>query len=628
MHYIAMARFFYYFCLLIAVVVTGWTIFAFNRQPRPFDMEASGIKELLRFPWQDFIPITESEKKIIRDLELGEPIFMDRQRCWAEVPVKGLFAMRNRQAREQLALAINKMAAVQDGDLKDQATRKRYHQEIREHLAHVDKIVPDHWFPRYHLGLVHLWMGRHQTAREHLEAALTLSEKANQEAKSLMINRLNFHEAMAATHYALGSVLRVDSDTREQALTHYRLAAKSIADFLAENPLGQFATVNSSKEFFEFRYTNLETKAIWSDLIAAYLGSQDYHACDQVPEQAPDCNALSEEICLNRDKVFCDSLNAPEAISGGYADLYRRFYEGGHNEDEYLLWALSSLIGLIAANPGLDNDPILLNNAALLHIRTGSSKQAVDCITRARNTEAPYLLGFHLPESDAVLEGKDRINKRRIVIQLLAGGKFKTKSCPPGRGGRPSLYRRTYLDLYQRGEHPPSFPSVSACFDGQGEEHNVDRWLFIHLWRGLLEAGDFGTFKKEFDKLLDQQGIFPSYFRTWRKEVFALIGERAVRIRNGYKTQGEPDKAVLIDDFLLKSGYFDGATGLGFSLIQRSGPFFARLLQLLIVLLALAGFVVSHVVHRSLKTTFESFHRAQRFIVRNETSRSPINGIS
>ena len=216
--------------------------------------------------------------------------------------------------------------------------------------------------------------------------------------------------------------------------------------------------------------------------------------------------------------------------------------------------------------------------------------------------------------ADQVVDAESRIAKLRIVIYLLVNNPIKASACRAVGGETESVLRRTFLDLYLDQDRVPSFPSMSACFQETDQERSVDRGLFIHLWRQWLEDGDLDTFDQEFRALLSQPGIFPGFFKKWRKETFRIIGNRALREMETCQERNEPEKASLIRDFLYQSGYFREETlgELDLSLLERIIPFKGKMMTLVLFVLTLWLTVYSRARYLSMEATFRSFYRSSR----------------
>jgi len=617
-----------YICFaLLLVTSTIWFISALRGPAGSFDNEDARIREALRLPWSGFLPVTGSEKKIIRDLDLDEPIFMSDLRYWKDIPTGGLFSYpRSSSARNWLEKANGIMDQMQRDDSLDKSQVFDLFKEAVSALNRAERSAPNRWITQYNMGILHLWVDQKVAARKFLQKADKLISKQVQLPPRDVVDRFRAFEAGIVTRYALAHATFSESGSAEKGLIHFREAVKRIAS-IAYDETGQeyYAGVVSGYSFFKLQHTGTETQALWNDLVAAYMNTTQFHERCQdgseiKPTSAPDCGMKNEDPnwktrCHYRDAIFCSSLNnAEDPYKESYKRLFRGFYERGRWEDEHLLWALSNLVDINVYNPGMYSSPAILYNSSLLHLKLGDFQLAASQISDAYNS-----VDYLSVESGHVarLRGEygsagDHINKLRIVVNVLVGNKLKASSCPPSK--EPSLLRLTFQELYPDQRETPSFPAVGSCFEEPEQERQVDKWLFIHLWRQLLEDGNYPAFEEEYSLLLKKKDVFTGFFEQWRAEVFSLIGDRALAERALCLKNGEYQKADLIEAFLMRSGFFKKET---FEKLSMSPMDYLRrwrrvILSGLFFLVCIKLVFSWHARHRALWSTFVSYHRQSR----------------
>ncbi len=616
-------------CGLLLLCSGLWLLNALRSPGGSFDDEDARIREALRLPWTGFLPVTESEKKIIRDLDLDEPVFMNNIRYWDDIPKSGMFSYpRTTKTRDRMEKAHEIMGRIQNDKTLNRAQIGDLFKDAVGLLNRADKSAPNRWLTQYNLGVLYLWMDQKVAARRFLKKADKLIAKQVQLPPDDPVDRHRIFEAGIVTRYALAHAVFPEPNSGEDGLIHFREAVKRLATIAYdEQNTDYYAGVVSGYSFFNLRYTGLDTQALWNDLIAAYMKTPEFHQkCEDgaliKPTQAPDCAARRDgddddwkTRCHYRDAIFCGSLgNAEEPYRASYERLFRAFYEQGRWEDEHLLWALSNLVDINVYNPGMYSSPAILYNSSLLHLKVGDFKLAASQISDAYHS--PDFLNVETGHVSRIRgdygSAGDQINKLRIVVNVLVGNKLKASSCPPSK--QPSLLRVTFQELYPDQRETPSFPAVGACFEEPEQERQVDKWLFIHIWRKLLEDGNYPAFDEEYSRLLKKKDVFTGFFEQWRGEVFSLIGDRALEERASCLKNGEYQKADLIEAFLMRSGFFKKATLDNLKMTPLD--YFRRWRRVLA-----AGFAFAFCLfltlawqgrHRALTGTFVSFHRVSR----------------
>ncbi len=593
---------------------------------KDFSANKSLVEEALDLPWKDFLPVTESERRIIRGLALDKPFLLKEVRCWKTVPVEGAFRFlldqpEERDIREKMFSAIEHLKAIESGGLADDQFTARY-EGAKDDLTTVRGNNPTRWIPNYNLGVLYLWAGQNKAAIRFLEKAEKSIEKylKRKHYPEKLRDRLRYFEAGIATQYALGIAKLVDEDTGLDGLKHLRrsvmLLYKVIGD--PKKIAGPYGQVTSGFSFFELDVSGIQSYALWNDLIAAYLSLPGYAHCPKSPPVSlPDCTGNENDNwrtdCTYRDLIFCRSRDKAEPpYQQSYDDIYNTFYRE-QGRDEYLLWALSNLVDINVYNRDLNNYPALLFNAALLHIRSGHFKLAAGRISAAYSSpntdQMQASLGpIHQRTSDYV-DLPATINKLRIVVNVLVNKKINTGKSRTNTKTNPSNLRRTFIDLYSP-EVVPSFPRVSSLFKGR-QEDEVDKWLFIHYWRTLLERGDFEMFEKEYQRLMRREGtVFTSFFINWREEVFRIIGQRAHRKYILLREADLNQEADLVRDYVQQCGYFDLTTR---SLFKEPSLAISPLqVQSIAALVCLILLIWWHPRYRLLMRIFTSDHRYAR----------------
>ena len=163
---------------------------------------------------------------------------------------------------------------------------------------------------------------------------------------------------------------------------------------------------------------------------------------------------------------------------------------------------------------------------------------------------------------------------------------------------------------------PVEFKPVGAAFSATAES-SLDDWLFLHLWRNLLRRGEMAAFEREFDRALGQKGISRDFFASWRADVMAALGNRALA-RAAQLAPTEPGKARAIRRFVsddaafpsgvrhLARGGFVGEVGW---LLRAAWP---RVLEGALALLFLAAPLMARGLVAAHRRAFESAYAAGR----------------
>ncbi len=473
---------------------------------------------------------------------------------------------------------------------------------------------PNLWWVLYNRGIVFHRQGNDRAASRELTAAL----KVLQPHLNLPTAGCTEYEAAIHTHYALGHTLARSSQEepvdisirrRGEAVGHLRESAKAV-NSLWEKCRNSYPDATTPLALFTLRPTGLSTAHLSNDLVTSYLAAPQYHDCLEKPHQEPSCvnlDKLLEGSCEYRDRAFCRSFNRAAAPFGTpFNELFHRFYHGDPISwgEEYRLWALSNAVDRVADNVDIDDAYLLYNFGALL-LQVGEFQGAADYLQRAYGAAANSL-----PD-----EGLKRIARLTAVSNVLAGRK-------PGVGGgkgEPSSIRILYKRLYKDGDSLPvqEFPPVGSTFEPNAEAM-LDNWLFLQLWRRLLQDGDFERFIQEYERLKSENGVFVDFFQRWRQEILTRFGERALERAILWEKSGQSDKAQLIRLFLSDSGQFpwaietqarrdaEGWAAWGW---RQAWPWLAGLILLLAPTIY---FLRSHRLVRAYRDTFFSAYRQGR----------------
>ncbi|CAM2008937.1 tetratricopeptide repeat protein [Acanthopleuribacter pedis] len=610
------------------LMVTMWFFGRFSPVEQ-FKEQQIRINEVLEFPWDASpLPVTGYEKEIIQDLKLDAPLFSRDIRPWRSFD--GLFAFRGAQEDEQNERM--KQALEFMDDFKDFAGQT---QERAQLFSKARKLIKscysqdrDSWVVAYNLGVCYLWNGERRGALDYLKDAEGILSRQEENWRNQQSNSAHsdaFWEAWILTQYALGEASFSDKDTRENGLVHYRQAVQSIfnlANEFARTIDDPYGHVTNGFMFFQLSQSEVNTVSLWSDLVAAYMTFVDYHWAEEEktplkPEEAPRCEYAFDKqlkIKLNyRDRIFCKSLHrTQDPFKSSFVRLFEQFYTGDSYDQEYLLWALSNLIDIRVDNPDIEQYPLIMYNAAQIQLRLGEFIQASDMIMNAY--ESPFFFELAEQENTMLLilneeNVSDKIKKLAIVAGILVGEKPDKRFCPPSN--RPSsTFRKKFDQLY--GEDMDIFPAVGACFKNPNDEREVDKWLFIQLWRRYLNRGDFTGFETEYQKA--GGSVSMGFFQNWRRDTFQNIGLRAHQKYLTYLDREDEDTALLIRRFVLRSGLFDQETQALFK-VELGDRFFASLPWLLrggLVVFALLLLVIWHPIHRSARRSFLGMHRVSR----------------
>ena len=604
---------------LLLIAAGYYLIRAYTTPMRATPDQQQSLQNVLRLPWPNLIPVTESERNVIAALNMDEPVFTRDIRPWKDIPTRGVFSIKantrsNRRLRNSLDTAYAAMNRINNENLSRGQIEQIYQTANRE-LTKVHNNMRRRFIPAYNLGVLHIWYGQPKAAAQFLRRAAKNIENYAEindpraRSKRSQNERLRVYEAAILTEYALGDALFDDPSSRLQALRHYRRAVQLIGNIARDNAGGSYASVTDGRAFFQLFYSQTNTASLWNDLIGAYLSTPTFHECpsDRPSAQTPCANTDSD--CSYRDTILCGSLrNASPPYREPYQALLDSYY-GGRFDDEYLLWALSNLVDVNAFNTGLRNNPYLLYNAALIHLRSGFFDLAAQQINDAYNTPATSELSAR-PNPVyriAAQPGADlpaQINKLRIIINLIAGNPLSLGSCP--RADRtPSAPRAAFLDLY---EDKPPFQATGACFN-EAQEAEIDKWLFLTRWRDQLEYGEFDSFTQDYD-LFSKRNIFPDFFQAWRFEALSLVGQRAHTEYLAALKRGDSPSATAIRDFVLSSNLFDRTITARFGLsvgewFKRAQP---RILAFILFIAALMLILWWHARHATLLKTFRGYH--------------------
>jgi tetratricopeptide (TPR) repeat protein len=634
--------------LLLTLAATGlvWSkVTRAAREQVPRMYPGSPLADVLRWPWTNFPPVTRGEQTAIHeDLQTGEPLVEHSLPLlpWPQVPTLrplrpagdafegvecGFSALRH-------LLAVQRSAEASDAAPADTDQAAAVEEAVRcfpdpEHMS------GGRWSVLYGRGLLYLARDNPAAAERDLSAALLelpAGTTGGDRAQATL------HEARIYTYYALGQALSRGGqqepparhiERRLHAIENFRKAVQEFR-LLWMMRLPAYPGPNSLT-FAALQPTDLSTATLDNDLIAAYLSDPDYHFCpDDHPTRLP-CDTLPRRPdgspCDYRDRAFCLSMNrASGDLAPAFTDLLHRFYANDPQawNEEYRLWALSDAVDRSAENPDLARAPYpyrFYNLGALL-LQLGDFDGAASNLTAATNA-----IGGRTP--DLPTQDEEHIRRLAVIANILADKPLSGVSRSRADKEKSAL-RKKYEELYPAdlgvgdgsaaGGAPriEEFPAVGDVFAPPAQAL-LDRWLFIHLWRSQLAAGDFQGFGRDYERLMSDsdQSIPRDFFRIWHDEVLGDVVARARARAEEFRKQGERDRADLIDRWLLDSGQVPprlagSASGTWSRFahllpgwIRKAGLALLTLATLLVCLLLLA-------LDRVYSRTFKSAHRTAR----------------
>ncbi|MDP9120097.1 MAG: hypothetical protein M3O15_01820 [Acidobacteriota bacterium] len=636
--------------LIIAAAGFGcFRIVRSARQQIPRIAPGSAFNDVIQWPWSKFPPVTMVERRAIHeDLHTGEPLIEHSLPLlpWRDVPAVWPLRPASLAARQGVECgfrALRQLLALRAADASPGSIEAEQ-TEIglaASCLPDPDSVQSGRWPILYGRGLLYLVRDNPAAAeRELREAVQALHLEAIPHRTG---DQAVVREAAIYTYYALAQAIsrggRGGSETalsgrRQQAVEDFRQSLLQVPSLWRLHLL-DYATPHPLS-FFPLRPSGLSTSSLSNDLLAAYLSDPGYHYCGQHPSQPPPCDTYKTSRhstgspCDYRDRTLCTSKDRASGDFGpAFTELFQSFYTNDPAawNEEYRLWALSEAVDRAAENPDLGKDPYLLYNLGALLLELGEFEGAARDLGQA----AAAISGHspELPNAD-----QDRINRLSVIANVLAGKSQRGRSRSSGDKDKSSL-RKQYEDLYVRDRQEPDkeatsgdapdplaqieeFPAVGDVFPPPAQAL-LDRWLFIHLWRTQLAAGDFDGFNREYDRAMraSDQSIPRDFFRGWHDEVLGGVAARARDLADRYRRQGEPGQAKLIDRFLTDSGQIppglaDPSPNLWNRLLHRVGSSIRIALLLLagLGLLLLALFSVG--LERAYRTTFVSAHRRNR----------------
>ena len=604
MRYLIPSMTLYLVIALAMLSATVWVVVAFFRHSELDGLSRTRLKDVLGLPWKATFPITRSEHSIIRDLQLGEPVFISEHRIWPTPPLRGPLAVSG-AARRRLERGIGHLRALGGQDVLN---LQQLQQEARNELIAATRLATGSWLPKYHLGLYYLFSNQYASAVQELQRARKVLQPLIDTPSRFLEIRLQTYEARIVTLYALAEAYRHQPGREVFAWNHYLMAIEACYSFSYEPVVsGAYEGIADPAQLFKLVETGTATASVWNDLLAAGLTLKGFQSCPDVDPVYPDCSEVSSFTCPDRDRLFCQVIGGPNS-SQETDFIYLDFYNGETPREESFLWVIAYALELERANSNLTHHLGLLYNSALAHIQADHYHRAEALLERSREVE---IVSENM--SDALFKLSTRAEKLRLIVRLLTGGEIAASSCPAGESASHGGLRELFVNMYME-DHNPSFPPMGSCFPQADPSRSVDRWLFIHRWRNLLEAGKFQVFEREYRSFLQQPEVFPDFFEAWRRDVFELIGLRALEQMAAHKGRGEPDKAKVIRQFLYLSGYFpDEVTDkLGLTLIEKLHPMQRYWMPFLAWFMALVAFSFWHARHTALRRIFISFHRTSR----------------
>jgi hypothetical protein len=605
----------YGIAFLLCVLLIVWALRA-SSTGRPRLEESGLLADALDWPWRDFPGVAPVERETIqREFKLDEPLMAADLRLWMDVPEAAWARPRSPSALGELENALRSMRGLPglaDAPMEPARPGEEtpYDPAIRA-LSRANNAQPDLWIVLYDRGVLQHRKGNFAAAQRDLDAALRLLRPL------LDSPTASVYEAAIHTHYALGHAL-IRGGEGEPADQLARRRADAVAAFRAAivliRPLWKtgvepYKNIPHALSLFRLRPTNLSTGSLTSDLVAAYMGSPGYHDCEQKPEGDP-CQTSRGQVCYFRDRVFCNSSQRAGGPFGPpFLKRYHAFYKGQKQEwdEEYRLWALSNAVDRMAENSTLGENPYLLYNLGSLLIQVGEFEPAADLLDQAVSS-----LTNSEPNED-----QKQMSRLSAVASILAGREPQRPSRTAGQQD-PSDLRELYHRFYDEDEtlDAPEFTAVGEEFEPSARSL-LDRWLFLRLWRQLLEDGQFERFNQEYGRLMAERGVLKEFFRRWHDEVLTDFGKRALAKADKHEKAGEGDRARLIRRFLSDNGHFPSEIasqamgGLGWIGWAWRKSWAPAMTALLLLLLILVGLRVKRLVAAH-EQTFFSVHRVSR----------------
>lgn len=592
--------------LTLLAVALGWALVAQARQATPrLDAHGGPLAEALQWPWPEFPRVTQVERETIRrELFLDEPLLASRPPLWTRPPEHPPLASWRADVRRELAAALAALPAPPAAqDLGEPGDASIQEQTIQQALRRLGRVAGAErsWVPLYDRGVLHLWLANPRAAERELETAWDLLEPHLSGDRLSPAAHARVLEAAILTQYARGHALLQAVAGEPEALRSEREAeaVRALRTAVAlSTRLGELdPDVEHALVFYPLPVSGLPTAAVTNDLIVAYLDAETFHDCAEPPAGWP-CGDVASLAgpCRYRDRSFCKSFErATPPFGPAYEELLARFYEGDAWGEEHRLWALSNAVDRTSENVRIE-DPYLLYNFATLLVDLGKVEAAPELLDRALAHGASDL-------PDEVLA---RVERLETVSRVLTGE--SPKSLRPSDEDPKSLravFRRLYPPEARDGDLPiHEFEPVGAAFTPDAESV-IDAWLFLLLWRDLLAEGDVAAFDREYHRLMAVEGVDKDFFRRWRREVTAELGERALARAAELERVGERGKARRIRRFLSNGGVVpDGQAwqarrqgAWGFWLLTTAGPWLAVLLLaalLAVVWLYALGLVRAH----------------------------------
>lgn len=603
------------------------------------DGKPTPLSTSLAWPWSDFPATTATERaRIEREFRLKEPLLSARVLPWGSIPEAPALRPPDGQARAALETALAEVRSLpdpaEDAGAEDLEALEQRIDRALDALGVARRAQPGSWLIDYDRGVLYLRRGNARAAVRELEGARKTVDRAIRVA-SAGCGRTELYQASLHTRYALGHaqlrIARADrgaeedgsaaaddagaASARDAALRSLSWALVELYNATDECPAA-FPQAASALQVFPLAPTGLSSGALASDLIGGYLASPGFHRSDERPTPIS-CDPLPKsgrDEKSYRDRGFCRSLkrSAPP-FDRLFRERFERFYRGDAKawEEENLLWALSNAIDWTAENPTASlEDPYLLYNLGALLAQLGELAPAASFLRQAQEGAAA------LPPEDGA-----RLDRLAAATAVLAGAGPRTRA--PSRG-EPSLPRALFRKLYPPdkeielpgGVRPVEFKPAGAGFSPNAEA-SLDDWLFLHLWRNLLRRGEMAAFEREFDRALGEKGISRDFFLSWRADVMAALGNRALA-RAAQLAPTEPGKARAIrrfvsDDAAFPSGVRHLARG---GLLGEIGWFlragWPRVLEAALALLFLAAPLVARSLVASHRRAFESAYAAGR----------------
>lgn len=604
--------------VLICLVLIVWASRASSATVPRLEDGRGPLAEALKWPWPDFPGVALVERETIqREFKLDEPLLAADLRLWTEVPASGPLRPASPAAREEMDSAVRAMRSLPSPtdpplELPRPGEETPFDPVIRL-LSRANNAQPNQWLILYDRGVLQYRKGNYAAAERDLEAALRALRPL------LDVPSASVYEAAIHTYYAQGHALARGgegepegnrTERRAKAIKSFRFAAVLVRS-LWETGVEPYSYVPHPLTFFQVRPTNLSTGAIASDLVAAYMTAPGYHDCEEKPQGDPCDNRDRGTRCHYRDSSLCRSQQRASGPFGpAFLKRYHAFKSGDEQawNEENRLWALSNAVDRWAENSTLGDDPYLLYNLGSLLIQVGEFETAANHLDQAFNA----LTGSEPPED------YDRIAQLAAVAKVLAGRPPESSS---GSGERddPSDLRQLFRTLYENadGLRPREFGQGGKEFQPSAQAL-LDRWLFLHLWRQLLQEGRYERFTTEYERLMAQDGVFKEFFRRWHDEVLADFGRRALAQADTYDKAGEGDRAKLIRRFLSDNGHFPPeieSKSRGFVGWIGWGWRTARVwivATVLLLLLFVGGVLMSGLMKGHRQTFFSAHHLARK----------------